>query len=223
MLKIAVIKKLPNGKYRVESKSGKNLGTYDSKADAEDRLKQIEMFKHMKKKSSNDRVDLSKIENFSFSAVMRKLRKQLSQELLNEFLSAYKFNFDNAIVDGLQKPETLALTKALLYLNKSKKIKISKDIIKEAALSELGDANQVGQYLASMIRFLMQRISAEKRPGSINTLKHKIYNLNERDISQKKMPASSGMGQSITLVKHILFGHDPRYVRDVLNNIIRLL
>jgi len=37
------------GGYQVKSKTGKNLGKYKTKAAAEKRLKQVEMFKHMKK------------------------------------------------------------------------------------------------------------------------------------------------------------------------------
>lgn len=44
----ARIRKLPNGKYRVLSEKGKNLGTYNTKNEALKRLKTIEMFKHMK-------------------------------------------------------------------------------------------------------------------------------------------------------------------------------
>lgn len=52
MIKIAIIKKLPNGKYRLYSrkkdKSGKrrNLGTYDSLAGAKKREKAVQWFKH---------------------------------------------------------------------------------------------------------------------------------------------------------------------------------
>ena len=45
-----IVKK--DNKYQVQSEKGKNLGTYDTKSEAEKRLKQVEMFKHMKKKSS---------------------------------------------------------------------------------------------------------------------------------------------------------------------------
>lgn len=50
-----------NNKYQVQSEKGKNLGTYDTKSEAEERLKQVEMFKHMK---SNDE---------QFSDFLRKL------------------------------------------------------------------------------------------------------------------------------------------------------
>lgn len=45
-----IVKK--DNKYQVQSEKGKNLGTYDTKEEAEKRLKQVEMFKHMKKKSN---------------------------------------------------------------------------------------------------------------------------------------------------------------------------
>ena len=45
-----IVKK--DGKYQVQSEKGRNLGTYDTKEEAEDRLKEVEMFKHM-----NESVD----------------------------------------------------------------------------------------------------------------------------------------------------------------------
>lgn len=44
-----MIKKVKAG-YRVVSHKGKNLGTYKTKKEAETRLKQVEMFKHMGEK-----------------------------------------------------------------------------------------------------------------------------------------------------------------------------
>lgn len=44
-----MIRKVKGG-YRVVSRSGKNLGTSSSKSGAQRRLRQVEMFKHMKKR-----------------------------------------------------------------------------------------------------------------------------------------------------------------------------
>ena len=44
-----MIRKVQGG-YRVLSESGRNMGTYRTKAEAEKRLQQIEMFKHLKRK-----------------------------------------------------------------------------------------------------------------------------------------------------------------------------
>lgn len=49
MIKLAFIKKLPNGMFQVCSRTGKNLGKYHSYSAAKKRLNQIEMFKHMEK------------------------------------------------------------------------------------------------------------------------------------------------------------------------------
>jgi len=44
-----MIRKVREG-YRVVAESGRNMGTYSTKKAAEKRLRQIEMFKHMKRK-----------------------------------------------------------------------------------------------------------------------------------------------------------------------------
>ena len=44
-----MIRKVKGG-YRVYSEKGRNMGTYKTKEAAKKRLKQIEMFKHMKKR-----------------------------------------------------------------------------------------------------------------------------------------------------------------------------
>jgi len=46
MAKISYIKKLPDGKFRVYSEKGRNMGTYNSRSAAKERLKTIEYFKH---------------------------------------------------------------------------------------------------------------------------------------------------------------------------------
>lgn len=223
MAVFAYIRKLPNGQYRVFSENGRNLGTYDSKNKAKERLKQIEFFKHKDKNSTDDVIDLTDADGFSYSAIMRKLRQQASKEQVLEFLKLFKKYFDNAIKNNLQKPERVALQNAIVDFGKNNNVKISSELVKNAAISELGESAKVGKYLADIIRFTLTRIKPESRPKSIMRLKHKIYNLNENEIANKKLPASSSMGQSITFVKHVLFNHNPHYIREVLNNIVRNL
>lgn len=224
LVKEARIRKLPNGKYRVLSEKGKNLGESSSRSGAEKRLRQVEYFKHKDDNSADDSViDLTDIDDFSYSALMRKLRQKASKEQVKNFLKLYKLQFDKAVKNKLQKPEKVALQNALIKFNKYHKIKLKKKLIKSAAVSELGDAVLVGKYLSDIIRFTLTRISPEKRANAIQSLKHKLYNLNESEMSNKNMPASSAMGQSITFVKHVLFNHDPIYIREVLNNLVRSL
>lgn len=224
LIKDAYIKKMPSGKYRVLSEKGKNLGETDSMSAAKNRLRQIEYFKHKDENKTEDKdLDLSDVEDFGYSAFMRKMRQKGSKEQVKAFLQIYKKHFDKAVKDKLQKPEKVALQNTILKLNKLFKIKVPKKMIKKAAVTELGNPVEVGQYLANIVKFTLNRISPEKRPGALNTLKRKLYALSESEISSKNMPASSAMGQSITFVKHVLFNHDPHYIREVLNNLVRSL
>lgn len=55
-----MIVRLPDGTYQVRSRKGKPLGTYSSRKKAEERLQQIEMFKHMKRKKASEDNELIK-------------------------------------------------------------------------------------------------------------------------------------------------------------------
>ena len=224
-VKTARIRKLPNGKYRVLSQKGKNLGTSDSRSGARHRLRQVEFFKHKDKHSVEDGevIDLTGAAEFTYSSIMRELRQKCSKEQVMDFLKIFKKIFDNSVKNKLQKPEKIALQDGLIKFNKLYKIKVNRKLIKSAAVSELGDPRLVGKYLSDIIRFTLTKINPEKRQHAIDGLKRKIYNLNENEISMKNLPASSALGQSITFVKTILFNHNPIYIRQVLNNLVRNL
>lgn len=222
LIKIAYIKKMPNGKYRVFSEKGKNLGTYNSRDAAKKRLRQIEYFKHIDKSNADDSeiIDLTDMDDFSYSACLRKIRQKCTKEQIREFLKLYKYQFDKAIKAKLQKPEKIALQNAIINFGKRYKIKLNQKLVKNAAVAELGDPVLVGRYMADIIKFTLNRISPERRPNALISLRNKIYNLNENEISMKNLPPSSSMGQAITFVKHVLFDHDANYIRNVINNIV---
>lgn len=223
LVKLARIRKLPGGKYRVLSEKGKNLGTSDSKQDAVKRLRQVEYFKHHDQDDANDEekvIDLNGASDFSYSAIMREMRQEASKEQVREYLILFKKEFDKAIKAKLQKPEKVALQNSLVKFNKKHKIKIKKKLIKNAAVSELGDPIQVGKYLADIVKFTINRIPLEKRQAAVDSLRKKFYAMNADEIAQKNLPPTSGIGQSITFVKHVLFNHDSQYIREVLNNLV---
>lgn len=226
LVKLAKIRQLPNGKYRVLSRKGKNLGTYKSRKGAEKRLKQVEYFKHFDHSKVDDNVhiiDLTDIDEFAYSAVMRKLREKANPEQVKQFLQLFKRQFDKAVKSKMHKPERLALQNTLISFNKIHKIKINKKMVKTAAVAELGNSEQVGKYLSDIVRFTLQRIPADKRMKAMDSLKHKFSVLSELEISSKQLPESSALGQAITFVKHVLFNHDAKYVREVLNSLVRNL
>lgn len=221
MVKTARIRKLPDGKYRVLSEKGKNLGTYPSKSQAVKRLRQVEYFKHHDSHSNDDYIDLTDIDDFSYSAVVRKIREKAPKQI-NKFLEIFKSEFDKGIQKKIQSPEKIALQISLIKFNKLFPIKINK-LLKKAAVSELGDADSVGKHLANIVHFILTRIAPDKRQASINNLKNKFTTLNVAEISNKQMSPGSALGQSITFVKHVLFNHDPNYIKIVLNSLVRNL
>lgn len=136
MLKIAYIKEISKGKWRVLSKKGRNLGTYNSKEQAEKRLKQVEFFKHWpfhpirKKKAVQNlynkivlgegsetsvaKATSSLVEATStFSAEMRELRKNNPEKVMN-FLKQFSQSFQNSLREGIENPEQAALLETKL-------------------------------------------------------------------------------------------------------------
>lgn len=119
--KLSYIKNIGHGKWRVYSKKGKTLGTYNTKEEALKRLRQIEFFKH--KKAGRETLDLSKLDTLTYSGIMRELHKQCSSELLDIFVKSFKENFDKFWQENTDKPEEKALPLALLILGKHCDIK----------------------------------------------------------------------------------------------------
>lgn len=107
LVKIAVIVKLPNGKWRVKSHKGKNLGTYDTKDEAKKRLRQVEFFKHKKAEVTS-----------TYTEIARDLNG--THEELKKFQSIFKDHFDQAYINGEEYPEDTALEKTMQEMSKKK-------------------------------------------------------------------------------------------------------
>lgn len=217
-VKVAYIRKR-KGKWIILSEKGKTLGSYNTKPEAVKRLHQIEFFKAHPKKTKKK---ASKEETDTYSSIMRSLNASGDHDAMTAFQTTFKQVFDAAYIAGEEHPEEVALEKAKAELNE-KTAELKAMIVKTAAAIELGSAHVAGKYLADLIRWMMQRISYEKRAKAIDSMKRKIYYINEYQIASKKSPNSAVMGQAITLLKHLLLNHNPTYVRDVLNGIVRYL
>lgn len=115
IIKEAYIKKMPNGKYRVMSESGRNMGEFSSKEKAQKRLKQIEFFKYKaKRKAFLENLIIKVAECETFSSMMRTLERDKAMQLLENFKSA----FDEAIDSGLENHQEIALMEAKKKLEK---------------------------------------------------------------------------------------------------------
>lgn len=210
LVKIAKARKLPNGRDRVSSKKNKKV----------DYLKH---FDHSEADDTSAIIDLTDIDEFAYSAVMRKIRQKANPEQVKLFLQLFKQQFDRAVKGKSHKPERIALQNTLIKFNKLHKVKLDKKMVKLAAIAELGNAEQVGKYLSDIVRFTLQRIPAEKRQSAMDSLKSKFSTMNEGEIASKHLPESSALGQAITFCKHVLFNHDAKYIREVLNSLARYL
>lgn len=164
-------------------------------------------------------IDLTDIDDFSYSAIMRKLRQNASKEQVQDFLKLFKSQFDRAVKQKLQRPEKVALQNTVVKFNKIHKIKINKKFVKNAAVTELGAPIEVGRYLANIVRFILNRIEPEKRSKAMENLRNKFYYTNADELASKTSPPSAAVGQSITFVKHVLFNQKPQYIREVLNQL----
>lgn len=104
MIKTSKIKKLDD-KYRVVSEDGKNLGVYNTREEAEKRLKQVEYFKH---KDKNDAKDSKK-------------KKRVSLDVRPEFFTS---NFDYGepgLSTGLYRGPVDRFKSVTDFLEKSRK------------------------------------------------------------------------------------------------------
>lgn len=175
--------------------------------------------------------------DLSYSFIMRNLRKSEDEKRAKEFQKAFKEAYDEAFIEGLENIDDVALLQAIKTIKlKSEEIDETKEEIKKSeaeinynltklgqAASDLGDPEFAGKSIAEIVKFLMRKISFEKRPSSMMSMRQKILQLNEYDMSTKKSPATASMGQSLTLIKTLLNGKDSNYIRATLEQIVRNL
>jgi hypothetical protein len=166
----------------------------------------------------NSKIKTASSDEVTYSSLMREIGRRHSPDVLREFRKIFKDTFDQAILENKEDAEELALAVGLEFLNG-----LDHNIEKAASAIEMGDPVYAGKYIAEIIKFLLRRISPARRAKSLSGLRRKIYMLNEVDIAQKKMPASSALGQAISLTKNLLMMHTPDYVRAVINSIVRNL
>jgi hypothetical protein len=107
LIKEAYIRKLPNGKYRVYSQKGKNLGTFNNHEAASKHLGEVEYFKHK---------NASKDEQETYSSILRRLNKEGDDSATKCFLTAFKNAFDKLVLEGDTEPAEKALPIAQFVL-----------------------------------------------------------------------------------------------------------
>lgn len=169
--------------------------------------------------------------HLSYSYVMRDLRKN-HPEKIHEFQLTFKKVFEEAMIEGMSDPEEMALLAGLQTLDgvnldeeyerqqeKAAGLEFTYNrMIKFAQISaNIGDPVTAGRSIAFIIQFLLQRINPEQRVNIMENVKRKIMEINDGDLASKQVPPTTAIGQSINVVKNILIGYDPNYIRQILN------
>lgn len=150
----------------------------------------------------------------TFSAAMRKLNKDEPEKIL-EFMKAFKEAFDEAMEEGLDDHQNVALLQAREKVASKKEDKIIK--MAQAMMAANRNPQEVGASLAQVIKILMEKLPHDKS-AALENMRGKVSQLNPTEIALASMPETAAYGQSITLIKTLLNGYSPEYIKQVLSS-----
>jgi len=74
----------------------------------------------------------------------------------------------------------------------------------------------VAEQIRDIIRVMVGRMSPQSQMKAYPNIKNRLHQLNVMDISNKKSPGGAAIGVSLGLVKNILNGRDPYFIRLVM-------
>jgi len=217
---LSYIRQIGKNKWRVYSRKGKNMGTFSSKQKAKERLRQIEYFKRVKsaaKESTESIIDLSHVDELSYSCVVRELRKVCAEDIVVDFLQCFKGVFDVLLLASDTDIHENSMKYAMALFSTKHIVKLP---MKKEAQIFSSNPQKVGQYLAHIVKFLLRRVPEKNRSKAVSKLKGKFKSLDVNALSSKNIPAYSSMGQAITFVKNVLFNNGPGYIEKVINSLI---
>jgi len=83
------------------------------------------------------------------------------------------------------------------------------------------DPKFVAEQIRDIIDVMIGRMKLESQQGSYTNLREKIRYLNVAEISNKKQPGGASIGMSISLIKNILNGRDPYFVKMVMDELTK--
>jgi hypothetical protein len=89
--------------------------------------------------------------------------------------------------------------------------------------AQVAAVKRTAQSLFKIIQFLFYRVPEKERSRFFSRVKGKVMRIAPNEMSIKKMPPSSVIGQSIAITKNLLSGLSPVFVGEVLRELVRLL
>lgn len=82
-------------------------------------------------KQASKSLDLSELDEFSYSSVLREVRSQLSSEEYIDFIKIYKEFFDKTYLSDKENVKQVSMCKTLLQFGKKITIDLDKNLFKE--------------------------------------------------------------------------------------------
>ena len=149
----------------------------------------------------------------TFSAAMRKLNKK-EPEKVTEFLRAFKEAFDDAMEEGVDDHQNVALLQAKKSIASTKEDRFLK--LAQTMIASNRNPQEVGASLAQVIKILMEKLPHDRK-GALENMRNKVSQLNPTEIALSSMPETAAYGQSITLIKTLLNGYSPEYIKQVIS------
>lgn len=90
----------------------------------------------------------------------------------------------------------------------------------KVALLRSNDPKFVAEQITSIIHVMVDRMKPESRNKALPNIGDKIKNLNVLEMSNKRHPGGASIGTSISIVKNILNGRDPYFIKLVVDELV---
>jgi len=94
---------------------------------------------------------------------------------------------------------------------------------KEAQQGLTQNPKYVAEQIRDIIRIMVGRMSPEAQMRAYPNINSKLSEFNLTEISNKKSPGGASIGVSLSLVKNILNGRDPYFIRLVIDELGKTL
>jgi len=130
-------------------------------------------------------------------------------EYINDLVMLFSQNKKK--LDDAGEDEESSLKKSYDLVKSRYPIKKVSQVVNES------DPKAVAKHITNIILIMFSRFSINSRVKARSNIKRRVSNLNVQDMSMKKAPAGAAIGTSIALVKNILNGKDPYFIRTVID------
>lgn len=85
------------------------------------------------------------------------------------------------------------------------------------------DPKFVAKQISDIIDVMIGRMSIQARERAYPNIKNRIRSLNIPEMASKKHPGGASIGVSISLIKNILNGRDPYFIKMVIDELSKEL